>query len=177
MNKFNKTNARLVNAYLNLKKINSLNKISVISLCKMSNISKTTFYSHFSDINDFISYVDNYFIDICFHNFDKQYLLFSNANLFFKTIDNLLYEYNDVFSILECGRKEDLRLNVIKKIISLYNEYTNNEEIELYIVFIVGGYLLCANSIFNESIMLNPSSIKKINKITYSVFNNIFINK
>lgn len=174
-----KTKSKLKSAYFKLLNLNPDINISVSYLCKNAKINRSTFYLHYSNIEEmYLDFYNDTFKE--FENVTKNYIegltdfiLNENANLdYFKNIFTLIREnykiYNTIF------KKEDITninnkftkygKNLFIKFVGENYNSINNITSDYYYTYISSGFLSIINKWIDEE--MNISDIDMAEMIT-----------
>lgn len=146
-----KTVSSIKKALLSLIKTKGISEIKVIDICNKANISRSTFYLHFTDINDLIDQIEEEQIGPIF----RICLSFRTDNIKEKCREIALFirKNSAVFKLLLLKTDDHFENKFKNKIDKLMNAYLGNQKqstfTKYYFSFIVSG----ASGVFKSWIL------------------------
>lgn len=181
-----KTRNSIKNAFMQMVINNDIHKISVSSLTEYALINRSTFYLHYSDVNEIMQDIENEIerqISCCFAYFDASKITESTFTVFTKLTDALAEKPLLKSYILEStlSKKIIVRLKEIfsetakRAIIESFPD-TDKEKIDYPLCFASSGIIDCyvkwANS--NEKGLSLNELINTVSALTKYVFEFIY---
>lgn len=113
--RFRETETRMEVAMLELMENTDFNKITVKKICEQAKVNRSTFYAHFTDINDILTKMDKYLNNEVIESYreEKEIRIFS-AQSFIRFLDHIK-KHRAFYKIsFQNGRKLPLEENYEK---------------------------------------------------------------
>ncbi len=141
-----KSNRKIIDAFIELRRRKPIEKISVTELCKLAGINKSTFYAHYNDIYDLSDTIETRIVEDVVSSIEVPENILENPNVFTK---ELFYAYMDnekIISVIFSGSRAALLPQkteyIIKKLLFKFHpEYENDIEMNvLFSIKIYGGF-------------------------------------
>lgn len=133
-----KTERNIEETYLALK-MKSKKLIKVNDLCKAALINKTTFYSHYETMESLHSHICKKTISQILANCPHIEDAFNDTASFVLSLMSLLGESSTVIEKL-FGNDENLIINEVEEfLLNLYLHKYESQDIEMQIIFAIGG--------------------------------------
>ena len=144
-----KTKKNIRDAFLELRKKQSLDDIKVNALCEKAMINKTTFYNHYQDIYELAKELESEVLDSFFNNFSDIDMMLTDANRFINGMHAALEAENDMLRILFMDKLDELVARIEKRIRNYYVQ-----EDQMLISFLIGGsiHLMMKSKNDNEEV-------------------------
>ena len=144
-----KTKKNIRDAFLELRKKQSLDEIKVNALCEKAMINKTTFYNHYQDIYELSDELEAEVLDSFFNNFTDIDLMLTDANRFINGMHAVLEAENDMLRIIFKDKLDELIERIEKRIRKYYAK-----EDQMLISFLIGGsiHLMMKSKNKNEDV-------------------------
>ena len=144
-----KTKKNIRDAFLELRKKQSLDEIKVNALCEKAMINKTTFYNHYQDIYELAKELESEVLDSFFNNFSNIDMMLTDANRFINGMHVALEAENDMLRILFMDKLDELVARIEKRIRNYYAQ-----EDQMLISFLIGGsiHLMMKSKNDNEEV-------------------------
>ena len=125
-----KTKKNIRDAFLELRKKNSLDEIKVNALCEKAMVNKTTFYNHYQDIYELSEELETEVLDSFFDNFKDIDMMLTDANCFISGMHAALEAENDMLRILFMDKLDELVARIEKHIRNYYVKEDQMQPIE-----------------------------------------------
>lgn len=133
-----KTKNSIKDAFIKALQKKDVSEIRITKLCEKAMINKSTFYKHFTDINDLLNVVQNEYIDELYNSFEYKDKLFSNPTLFMQGLRHLLTtNEKKLKSIFKHGVVFIHKFE--SKIINLYAKENDSLEHKIKVEFLLSG--------------------------------------
>ena len=103
-----KSNRKIIDAFIELRRRKPIEKISVTELCKLAGINKSTFYAHYNDIYDLSDTIETRIVEDVVSSIEVPENILENPNVFTK---ELFYAYMDnekIISVIFSGSRAAL---------------------------------------------------------------------
>ena len=144
-----KTKKNIRDAFLELRKKQSIDEIKVNALCEKAMINKTTFYNHYQDIYELAKELESEVLDSFFNNFSDIDMMLTDANRFINGMHAALEAENDMLRILFMDKLDELVARIEKRIRNYYAQ-----EDQMLISFLIGGsiHLMMKSKNDNEEV-------------------------
>ena len=144
-----KTKKNIRDAFLELRKKQSLDEIKVNALCEKAMINKTTFYNHYQDIYELAKELESEVLDSFFEKFSDIDMMLTDANRFINGMHAALEAENDMLRVLFMDKLEELIERIEKRIRKYYAK-----EDQMLISFLIGGsiHLMMKSKNDNEEV-------------------------
>jgi len=155
-----KTKKNIRDAFLELRKKQSLDEIKVNALCEKAMINKTTFYNHYQDIYELSEELESEVLDSFFNNFKDIDKMLTDANRFINGMHAALEAENDMLRIIFKDKLDELIVRIEKRIRKYYAK-----EDQMLISFLIGGSIHLMMKSKNENEEVEQFLIAVITKI------------
>lgn len=144
-----KTKKNIRDAFLELRRKQSIDEIKVNALCEKAMINKTTFYNHYQDIYELAKELESEVLDSFFNNFSDIDMMLTDANRFINGMHAALEAENDMLRILFMDKLDELVARIEKRIRNYYAQ-----EDQMLISFLIGGsiHLMMKSKNDNEEV-------------------------
>ena len=144
-----KTKKNIRDAFLELRRKQSIDEIKVNALCEKAMINKTTFYNHYQDIYELAKELESEVLDSFFNNFSDIDMMLTDANRFINGMHAALEAENDMLRILFMDKLDELVARIEKRI-----RYYYAQEDQMLISFLIGGsiHLMMKSKNDNEEV-------------------------
>lgn len=144
-----KTKKNIRDAFLELRKKQSLDEIKVNALCEKAMINKTTFYNHYQDIYELSEELESEVLDSFFNNFKDIDKMLTDANRFINGMHAALEAENDMLRVVFKDKLDELIERIEKHIRKYYAK-----EDQMLISFLIGGsiHLMMKSKNDNEEV-------------------------
>lgn len=144
-----KTKKNIRDAFLELRRKQSIDEIKVNALCEKAMINKTTFYNHYQDIYELAEELESEVLDSFFNNFSDIDMMLTDANRFINGMHAALEAENDMLRILFMDKLDELVARIEKRIRNYYAQ-----EDQMLISFLIGGsiHLMMKSKNDNEEV-------------------------
>lgn len=144
-----KTKKNIRDAFLELRKKQSLDEIKVNALCEKAMINKTTFYNHYQDIYELSEELESEVLDSFFNNFKDIDMMLTDANRFINGMHAALEAENDMLRVVFKDKLDELIERIEKHIRKYYAK-----EDQMLISFLIGGsiHLMMKSKNDNEEV-------------------------
>lgn len=144
-----KTKKNIRDAFLELRRKQSIDEIKVNALCEKAMINKTTFYNHYQDIYELAKELESEVLDSFFNNFSDIDMMLTDANRFINGMHAALEAENDMLRILFMDKLDELVARIEKRIRNYYVQ-----EDQMLISFLIGGsiHLMMKSKNDNEEV-------------------------
>lgn len=113
-------------------------EIRITKLCEKTMVNKSTFYKHFTDINDLLNAVQDEFIEELFNNFEYKDKLFSNTTLFMQGLRHL-FNLNEKKLMSIFKNRISFIQKFGSKILNLYTKENDSIEHRTKVEFVLCG--------------------------------------
>ena len=144
-----KTKKNIRDAFLELRKKQSLDEIKVNALCEKAMINKTTFYNHYQDIYELSEELESEVLDSFFNNYKDIDMMLTDANRFINGMHAALEAENDMLRVVFKDKLDELIERIEKHIRKYYAK-----EDQMLISFLIGGsiHLMMKSKNDNEEV-------------------------
>ena len=155
-----KTKKNIRDAFLELRKKNSLDEIKVNALCEKAMVNKTTFYNHYQDIYELSEELETEVLDSFFDNFKDIDMMLTDANCFISGMHAALEAENDMLRILFMDKLDELVARIEKHIRNYYVK-----EDQMLVSFLIGGSIHLMMKSKNDNEEVEKFLVEVIRKI------------
>lgn len=133
-----KTKIAIENAFLQLRKNNSLQDIKVNELCSIALINKTTFYHYYNDIFHLSECLEQKYLEECFLHVEGYDSLITNTEKFIKSILHEFSSHEKIQTIFK-GRINQLVTKAQEHILEQYKQRIKTEKERMCVLFLIQG--------------------------------------
>jgi len=155
-----KTKKNIRDAFLELRKKQSLDEIKVNALCEKAMINKTTFYNHYQDIYELSEELESEVLDSFFNNYKDIDMMLTDANRFINGMHAALEAENDMLRIMFKDKLDELIERIEKHIRKYYAK-----EDQMLISFLIGGSIHLMMKSKNDSEEVERFLVEVITKM------------
>lgn len=144
-----KTKKNIRDAFLELRKKQSLDEIKVNALCEKAMINKTTFYNHYQDIYELSEELETEVLDDFLNNFKDIDKMLTDSDCFINGMHAALEAENDMLRIVYKDKMDEL----IERMETTIQKYYAKED-RMLISFLIGGsvHLMMKSKNKNEDV-------------------------
>ncbi len=152
-----KTRRSIVNAFLELRAYQPLEKITVKELCEKAEINKSTFYKHYTDIFDLSSKLESKTIENILENLPHPEYILNRPKEFMEEMLAACFSQSTIIDRLFSGNQSGqliLKLNAAIKemVFKFYPQYRNSEIANIYLTYaIYGGFYAMRENMESDS--------------------------
>lgn len=155
-----KTKKNIRDAFVDLRKIHSLDEIKVNALCEKAMVNKTTFYNHYQDIYELSEELEVEVLDDFFANFKDIDLMLKDPNRCISGMHVALERNDDMLRILFKDNMNELIARIEKHIRNYYAK-----EDQMLISFLIGGSIHLMMKSTNDNAEVEQFLVEVITKI------------
>lgn len=162
--RYKNTESEIQEAFMTLLKNKDINDISVKDICKIANISRTSFYSHYDDINDLI-------IKSEYEKSDRisELLAISNpltVEHFINYVNYIKANKSFYIAYFKCENNLHISEAMMKRYISV-NEMDNTAQLRYHMLFFMAGLKAVTLEWLNNDC---PEDVGKIAQILFEQY-------
>ncbi len=157
-----KTQRSIINAFLELRAYQPLEKITVKELCEKAEINKSTFYKHYTDVFDLSSKLESKTIESILENLPHPEYILNKPKEFMEEMLAACLSQSTIIDRLFSGNQSGqliLKLNAAVKelVFKLYPQYKNSDIANIYLTYAIYGgfYVLRENMESNSNRAIN----------------------
>ncbi|MBO6047036.1 MAG: TetR/AcrR family transcriptional regulator [Erysipelotrichaceae bacterium] len=152
-----KSQKRIINAFIEMRKTMPLEKLSVTKLCQKADVNKSTFYVYYHDIYDLSLELESQLVDNIVTSIRDPKLIISDVYTFSKQLHRAYQQQKEMLTILfSDSRSASLPEQIFDSICEIYYKMRPESRYDLHTKIILeysiyGGYYSFKNHLNDDS--------------------------
>lgn len=152
-----KSQKRIINAFIEMRKTMPLEKVSVTKLCQKADVNKSTFYVYYHDIYDLSLELESQLVDNIVASIREPELIISDVYTFTKQLHQAYQQQQEVLKILfSDSRSASLPEQIFDSICEIYYKMRPDLRYDLHTKIVLeysiyGGYYSYKNHLDDDS--------------------------
>lgn len=142
--KITKSNQKIKESFLMLRKTKKIEKITVTELCKIAHINKSTFYVYYHDIYDLSECLEDEMVNEIVHSITHPQLFFIDPSTFTKEMIDVFFQKEEQMNLIFSGYRNSILPEKIHKrlkeyLFTLMPKMRNDERMNILLTYMIYG--------------------------------------